>query len=245
MVILIINLKLLGFTGILNLRAQLTKNKIGFRMTKLTSTTDAIFYEAQNFTGTSHEYKEREVVYQLPSELNDKFLSVDIGELSQVHAWRHYHDSEPGQIYKTWTESQSDISDIEGLSKFVVAPKNTRLLAIKLTNKSESHNLTYVFVRTYTIDNPVNIPVDADYEIVGLIPDDGRMYVTSIILFDAYGVPMEQGEAYFKYDSPSDSLQVVTYSETFPSGWEFVKQEGYRFELVINKILVSKNGIAK
>lgn len=214
-------------------------------MIKLTSTTGAVFYETQNFTGTSHEYKEREVVYQLPSELNDKFHSVDIGSLSQVHAWRHYHDSESGQIYKTWTESQSDISDIEGLSKFVVSPKDTHLLAVKLINNSESHDLAYVFIRTYTIDNPVNIYVNTDYEIVGLIPNDGRMYVTSVILFDTKGVPMEQGEAYFKYDLQSDSLQVVTYSETFPSGWEFVKQEGYRFELVINKILISKNGIAK
>ncbi|AKA38043.1 hypothetical protein AXW38_03870 [Yersinia ruckeri] len=212
---------------------------------KSTLTTGAVFYEDRNFVGTSHAYKEREVVYQLPAELNDKFFSVEIGDLSKVHAWRHYFDSEPGQIYKTWTESQADISDIEGLSKFVVAPKDTHLLAIKLTNKSDNPSLAYVFIRTYTIDNPVNIPVNGDYEIVGLIPDDGKLYVTSVILFDTDGVPMGQGEAYFKYYHQSDDLQVITYPETFPSGWEFVKREGYRFELIINKIVTSKNGVAK
>lgn len=207
-------------------------------------TTGAVFFQQKNFSGTPYEYKEREVVYNLPPALNDKFLSVDIAELSVVHAWRHYGDSQAGQIYKMWTQSQSDISDIKGLSKFVVAPKDSELLAVRLINKSANSNLDYVFVQTYTIDNPVNVPVNGDFQIVGLIPNDGRMYVTSIVLFDKNKVPMEIGAAYFMYDDSGKGLKAVTYSETFPAGWELVKSTGYRFDLIINSITESSNGVA-
>ncbi len=208
------------------------------------SATGAIFFQQKNFNGKPHNYKEREIVYNLSPELNDKFLSVDIAELSIVHGWRHYHDSQPEQIYKVWTTSQPDISDIQGLSKFVTAPKDTELLAIKLTNKSPNNNLDYVFIQTYTIDNPVNISANGDYDIIGLIPNDGRMYVTSIILFDKNKTPLEIGAAYFMYDTSAKELKAVTYSETFPAGWELVKKTGYRFELVINSITQSRNGVA-
>jgi len=206
--------------------------------------TGAVFFQQKNFIGKPHEYKEREVVYNLPPELNDTFLSVDIAPLSIVHGWRHYPDSGPGQIYKLWTESQPDISDIQGLSKFVVAPKDSELLAIKLTNKSENTKLNYVFIQTYTIDNPIHIPVNDDYQIVGLIPKDGRMYITSIILFDKNKVPMEIGSAYFMYNSSTKGLEAVTYSETFPAGWELVNNTEYRFELIINSITESSHGVA-
>lgn len=207
-------------------------------------TSGAVFFQQKNYAGPQYGYKEREVVYSLPPELNDKFLSVDIAELSIVHGWRHYADSQPGQIYKTWTQSQPDISDIQGLSKFVVAPKDSDLLAVRLINKSGNSNLNYVFIRTYTIDNPVNIPVDGDFEIVGLIPNDGRMYVTSVIIFDKDNTPMEMGAAYFMYDESEKGLKAITYSETFPAGWQLVKSTGYRFDLIINSITQSSAGVA-
>ncbi|MDQ0741073.1 hypothetical protein [Pseudomonas sp. W4I3] len=125
-----------------------------------------------------------------------------------------------------------------------MAPKNTQLLSIKLTNSSENTALDYVFVQTYTIDNPVNILVNDDFQIVGLIPNDGRMYVTSVILFDKNKVPMEIGAAYFMYDAPTDSLNFITYPETFPAGWKLVKRKDYRFELIIENIKESSNGVA-
>ncbi|HGA3141959.1 TPA: beta/gamma crystallin domain-containing protein [Enterobacter hormaechei] len=208
------------------------------------ATTGAVFFQQKNFNGPSFEYKEREVVYNLPPELNDTFLSVDIRDLSIVHGWRHYGDSQPGQIYKVWTQSQPDISDIQGLSKFVVAPADSELLAVRLINKSGNNSLDYVFIQTYTIDNPVNIPVNGDFEIVGLVPNDGRMYVTSIILFDKNKVPMEIGAAYFMYDAQGKGLKAVTYSETFPDGWKLERNNNYRFDLIINSITSGKNGVA-
>lgn len=97
-----------------------------------------------------------------------------------------------------------------------MAPADSELLAVRLINKSGNNSLDYVFIQTYTIDNPVNIPVNSDFEIVGLVPNDGRMYVTSIILFDKNKVPMEIGAAYFMYDAQGKGLKAVTYSETFP-----------------------------
>lgn len=207
-------------------------------------TTGAVFFQKKNYVGRQYEYKEREVVNRLPAELNDTFLSIDIAELSIVHGWRHYEDSQPGQIYKLWTQSQPDISDIHGLSKFVVAPKDSDLLAVRLINKSGNNNLDYVFIQTYTIENPVNVPVDGDFEIVGLIPNDGKMYVTSIILFDKNKVPMEIGAAYFKHDDSEKGLIAITYPETFPAGWQLVKTTDYRFDLVINSITESSTGVA-
>lgn len=160
-----------------------------------------------------------------------------------VHGWRHYGISEKNQVYKLWKESKADISEIQGLSKFVVAPKDTQLLAIKLINKSENNALSYVFIQTYTIENPINIPVNNDYQIVGLIPNDERMYVTSIVLFDKNNIPLEIGSAYFAYEKTTDTLKAITYSETFPAGWEWVKKEEYRFELVINHITESRHGV--
>lgn len=77
----------------------------------------------------------------------------------------------------------------------------------------------------------MNISVDGDFEIVGLIPNDGRMYVTSVIIFDKDNTPMETGAAYFMYDESEKGLNAITYPETFPAGWQWVKSTGYRFDL--------------
>lgn len=69
------------------------------------------------------------------------FFSVDIGDLSTVHGWRHYGDSQPGKIYKDWTQSQPHISDTQGFSQFAVTPVDSELLAVRLISKSVNNSL--------------------------------------------------------------------------------------------------------
>ncbi|MNG99101.1 hypothetical protein D4100_10585 [Serratia inhibens] len=198
---------------------------------------EAVFYKQKNLSGESYSYQEREVAYTLPSGLNDNFLSVDVGELVKVYAWKHYNDTQSGQIHRVWESTQNDISSIQGLSKFVVSPKDSELLAIKVINNSGNNKPYYAFIRTYTIANPVRIHSGHDYEIVGLIKKDGQKYVADIVIFDeATNVPVIQGAAYFSYDSTTNSLHATTYQEIFPKDLELVKSTDYRFDLVIKSI---------
>lgn len=68
-------------------------------------------------------------------------------------------------------------------------------------NNSDSNSLNYVVMQTYTFDNLVYNPANDDFEIVGLVPNDGPMYATSIIRFEKNKVPMEIGSACFMYTS--------------------------------------------
>ncbi|WP_183132182.1 beta/gamma crystallin domain-containing protein [Pseudomonas syringae group genomosp. 3] len=216
----------------------------------------AEFYTRVNYEGDGpYAYEESVVQYYLPSHLNDKFFSVKVGALSKVYGWHAYGDSDSN--HQLWETSQADISSIRGLSKFVVSPSDSTLFAVKVNNEVGDGEKYFAFVRTFTIQNPVHMESGMDYEVVGLIPTDGRLYVTDIVIFERagsqtwaqgqegrkgralnadVGVPIIHAAAYMYYDRQTDSLECTTYEETFSEHIELVKAEGYRFDLNIKSV---------
>ncbi|WP_338885023.1 MULTISPECIES: beta/gamma crystallin domain-containing protein [Xenorhabdus] len=202
-------------------------------------TNGAIFYTGKNYTGACYEYPENSTEINLiGTPLNDKFLSVEIGTGSIVFAWRHGNDSQPGQIYREWDTSQPDISDIKGLSKFIVSPSNRDLLAVKLINESGIDQIFRANIQTYKIPNPVDCYSNGDYEIVGLIPKDGQQYVTFVVVFDQNNIPVTQGSVYFTYNGTD--LDIVTYDTTKPHHMRFEKVDGYHFIFFLEKFSDNK-----
>ncbi|RMN14650.1 MULTISPECIES: beta/gamma crystallin domain-containing protein [Pseudomonas syringae group] len=216
----------------------------------------AEFYMSVNYEGDGpYAYEESVVQYYLPSHLNDKFLSVKVGALSKVYGWHAYSDS--GSIHQLWETSQANISSIRGLSKFVVSPSDSTLFAVKVKNDVGDGEKYFAFVRTFTIQNPVYMESGMDYEVVGLIPTDGRLYVTDIVIFERagrqrwaegqeerkgrrsnedVGIPIIHAAVYISYDRGTKSLECTTYEETFSEHIELVKAEDYRFDLHIKSV---------
>ncbi|CAM3667813.1 beta/gamma crystallin domain-containing protein [Xenorhabdus thuongxuanensis] len=194
----------------------------------------AIFYTEKNYSGDIYAYSENsQEVNLIGTPLNDKFRSVKIGTNSIVFAWRHGNDSQAGQIYREWDTSQPDISDIQGLSKFIVSPANRDLLAVKLINESGVDQIFRAHIQTYKIPNPVDCYSNGDYEIVGLIPKDGLQYVAFVVVFDQKNIPVTQGAVYFKHDD--HGLEIITYDTTKPPHIRFEKIDGYHFKFFLGK----------
>lgn len=203
-------------------------------MSKTELTNGAIFYTEKNYTGSSYPYPENSKLVNLAgSPLNDKFLSVEIGLESVIFAWRHSTESQAGQIYREWDTSQADISEIKGLTKFIVSPSNRDLLTVKLINESGDPQIFRANIRTYTIPNPVDCYSNGDYEVVGLIPKDGQEYVTSVAVFNAQNIPVTQGAVYFKYNGTD--LDIITYDGTKPPHMRFEKVSKYHFNFYLEK----------
>ncbi|MBC8952382.1 beta/gamma crystallin domain-containing protein [Xenorhabdus sp. PB62.4] len=204
-------------------------------MSKAELINGAIFYTKKNYTGSSYKYPESSKIVNLHgTELNDNFLSVEIGLESMVFAWRHGSNSQAGQIYREWDTSQADISDIQGLTKFIVSPSNRELLAVKLINESGDEQVFRANIRTYTITDPADSYSDGDYEVVGLIPKDGQEYVTSVVIFNDRNIPVTQGAVYFKYNGTD--LDIITYNETKPPHMRFEKVGKYHFNFYLEEI---------
>ncbi|AYA40378.1 hypothetical protein HZS38_07750 [Xenorhabdus nematophila] len=201
-------------------------------MSKNTLANGAIFYTQKNHAGSSYQYPENSTeVNLIGTPLNDKFLSVEIGLESIVFAWRHGSDSQAGQIYREWDTSQTDISDIQGLSKFIVSPSNRDLLAVKLINESGDEQIFRANIQTYTIPDPVDCYSNDDYEVVGLIPKDGQDYVTSVVIFNEQNIPVTQGAVYFRYNGTD--LDIITYDQTKPAYMRFEKVSSYHFNFYL------------
>ncbi|MGN7915777.1 beta/gamma crystallin domain-containing protein [Enterobacter sp. 22466] len=196
--------------------------------------TGAIFYSDVNFNGESHSYEETKEVISLPESLNDKFLSVKVGELSQINAWRHYNDSEDGQIHQVWNADQADIGSIDGLSKFIITPKNSGIVAVRLINQSGIDDTFRAFVNTYSLKNPVDCYAGDDYEICGILQNKGTEYVTQISIFDFEGNVISNGSIYFVLEE--DKVKVITYPETAPNHVSFSSDGGYRVTFTLNEI---------
>ncbi|KWT04046.1 hypothetical protein AO286_12345 [Pseudomonas syringae] len=195
----------------------------------------AVFYVGVNYSGEGYAYEESVIQNNLPPALNDRFRSVDIKPRSKVYAWRHYGDG--FDQYYDFDVSQPDIQSVGGVSTILVAPKDSALFAIRLVGQAGDDRKYHAFVRTFTITNPKEIESGSGYEIVGLIPIDGRDYVTDIIIFDAGDIPVLHGAVYVRYDASKKTLLSTIYSELFPIGeLEFNKVSDYQFDLKIISI---------
>ncbi|SFU56732.1 beta/gamma crystallin domain-containing protein [Xenorhabdus koppenhoeferi] len=199
----------------------------------------AVFYTQKNYAGDSYKYPENSTEVNLVgTPLNDKFLSVEIGTDSIVLAWRHGSDNQSGQIYREWDTSQADISDIQGLSRFIVLPSNRGLLSVKLVNESGVDQVFRAHIQTYKIPKAVEIYSNGGYEIVGLIPKDGLEYVTSIAVFDQNHHPVTHGAIYFKNNG--SGVDIITHDTTKPPHMRFEKASDYQVILYLENYTTHK-----
>lgn len=165
--------------------------------------TAVIFYTEKNFGGDAHPYKVGDDV-SLPSDLNDKFLSVNVGVAAKVLAWRDYNKQGP---YREWTGPNPDISDIEGLSCFVVVDGDTRAIAFLFKDATGGADRQYSLtvnaadvgeVKIYSNDGD-------DYRVVGLMPSGGPPVTTAIYVRDEKsGGYIATGSVFFQWSSEAD-----------------------------------------
>ncbi len=163
----------------------------------------ANFYTEKSFGGEEYSYTIGSDI-SVPGNLNDKFLSVNVGAAAKVIAWQHY--SATG-IYKEWTGENPDITDIEGLSRFQVVDGDTRAISFLFkdttggTTKQYSLKVDARDVGTVTLYSNE----DDTYRLVGIMPDSGPPVTTAVYLRDeSSGSYLAIGSVYFQWESSSN-----------------------------------------
>ncbi|KAF2962745.1 hypothetical protein GQX73_g10826 [Xylaria multiplex] len=172
------------------------------------------FYTKKDFEGDKFPYSIGDDI-SVPTDLNDKFLSVNVGVAAKVIAWQHYNST---GIYKEWTGENPDISEIEGLSRFKVVDNDTRAITFIFkdatggADKQYSLKLNAADVGTiliYSNDGD-------DYHLVGIMPSGGPPVVTAIYVRDeSTGVYIATGSVFFQWNSASKQVDIVE-SDNWP-----------------------------
>ena len=182
-------------------------------MSKAPFNTGALFYEGFNYQGQVHKYDESVGVVNLPSVLNDKFKSVEIGQFSKVFAWTHY-ESKPTQAYELM-ENTPDLNFIGGLSKFKVTPKEVEGVYIRLVDGINTGTLYCMMPKVYGEGEGADVNSCTDnetYQLLGTLnpTEGGESIVTQIPVRNMdhsspnFGQFISNGSLYFKIDSYGD-----------------------------------------
>ncbi|NEO97621.1 MAG: hypothetical protein F6K58_02700 [Symploca sp. SIO2E9] len=198
--------------------------------------TGANFYDHTNYvTPTEYPYEESDDVVNLDNNLNDKFKSVKVGTTSKVLAWRHYSDSQAGQIYAEWSTDQPDInSEIKGLSKFKVVPGESAAIAARLIKAKQDNKVYCLYTNVFSVGDVETCTTDDDYALVGIIDPDHfkQELVSQITVRDkSTGEYLNNGSGYFS----SDDGSAVDFDPkaNFPANMEWAKQGNNRFDFTI------------
>ncbi|WP_339387597.1 beta/gamma crystallin domain-containing protein [Vibrio caribbeanicus] len=182
-------------------------------LSKAPFNTGALFYEGFNYQGQVHKYDESVGVVNLPSVLNDKFKSVEIGQFSKVFAWTHY-ESKPTQAYELM-ENTPDLNFIGGLSKFKVTPKEVEGVYIRLVDGINTGTLYCMMPKVYGEGEGADVNSCTDnetYQLLGTLnpTEGGESIVTQIPVRNMdhsspnFGQFISNGSLYFKIDSYGD-----------------------------------------
>lgn len=158
------------------------------------------FYDKKDFGGNAYPYKVGDDI-ALPKELNDKFLSVNVGAAAKVLAWRDYGKNGP---YREWPVPNPDISDIEGLSCFLVVDGNTRAIGFLFKDATGGADRQYSLkVDAADVGDGTVYSNDGDqYTLVGLMPEGGPPVTTAIYVRDEKsGVYIATGSVFFQWNS--------------------------------------------
>ncbi|KOY63887.1 hypothetical protein AM629_00125 [Photorhabdus heterorhabditis] len=198
------------------------------------SITGVTFFEGRNYQGKSHDYQELDKIISLPSHLNDKFLSVKIGKLSKVQAWRHYND--PENRYYEWVVDNPDIDkEIRGLSKFRVTQKDTRLIALRVIDDTHSDIKFSLTTKIYNGEGQdkieVNTATGEDYVVVDELLIQEKL-VTSIYVRNVNtGEYIGNGSFYFSYDV--HGIATIDEGLNFPRNLKLLHVGKNRFDFHI------------
>jgi hypothetical protein len=189
---------------------------------------EAIFFEGKNYEGTAHPYpisgEDQATCSGDSLALNDKYLSVQVGQGVKVLAWQHCDGS--GK-YREWTEDIPDLSDIGGLSRFKVVGNSDSTIAFRLVDRSGAEIPLSLKLQAYAIGESTDRSDDNndEYHIIGHVPTDqagGEPFVTQVSLRKEVwpGEYLSLGSVYFNWND-SDKKVDLTYTDNKPAGFEF------------------------
>jgi hypothetical protein len=172
---------------------------------------EVTFYTRPNYTGDAHTYAVGTDENLHPGELNDRFKSVKVGRKAKVLAWQHSNQS--GK-YREWDLDQPDISDIGGLTRFKVVESTTLPIAVRLQDLTGAPAGRYSLkAASYDVGDTIVRSGDAEYGLVGVMPEDGPPVTTAIYVRDEHsGVYVAVGAIYFVWNSDTKSIDVADAS---------------------------------
>ncbi|KAL2131686.1 hypothetical protein VTI74DRAFT_4729 [Chaetomium olivicolor] len=183
--------------------------------------TAAVFYASPDLTGTATPYAIGADI-SLPTSLNDKFQSVNVGASAKVIAWQHYDES---GIYQEWAAGEHpDISSIGGLSRFKVVEGNTRAVAFAFKDATGGKKRQYSLkveardVGTVTLySGEEGEGEGTEYRLVGIMPEGGPPVTTALYVRDeSSGAYVALGSVYFQWSEKEDRVEIVE-NENWPA----------------------------
>lgn len=194
----------------------------------------ANFYKSINYIGEAYYYPESNNIINLEySDLNDKFKSVDLGFASKVLAWRHSTDNQTGgQYFKVYEQDTPNLSEINGLTKLKVIPKQSEEVLIRLIDKSGSNKKFCLYANVFSPDAQASDVIactdDLGYQVVGYIVNSGSKIVSSLQVRNAqigdsdYGMFINSGNVF--YINENGNINVATDHDSlvnFPQNMDY------------------------
>ncbi|KAK0650994.1 Beta/Gamma crystallin-domain-containing protein [Cercophora samala] len=192
----------------------------------------AKFYVKKEFEGDEYPYSIGADV-SVPGSLNDKFLSVNVGNNTKVIAWQHYNES---GVYREWEGANPDISDIGGLSRFKVVENNTRAISFQFVDQTGGTPLQYSLKIDARDVGTVLIKSNEDpleWHLVGILPAGGPPVTTGVFLRnEGTGVYLSVGSIYFQWNKDTNEVDIVE-SEAFPPQLKYTRKGPSAFEIAL------------
>ncbi|RYP49407.1 hypothetical protein DL768_004880 [Monosporascus sp. mg162] len=193
------------------------------------------FYSKKDFGGDKYPYTIGDDI-EVPTDLIDQFLSVNVGTAAKVIAWQHYNST---GIYKEWTGENPDITGIGGLSRFKVVENDTRAISFIFKDTTGGAEKQYSLkVKAADVGEILIYSNDGDaYHLVGIMPSGGPPVTTAIYVRDEKsGVYIATGSVFFQWNSGSGEVDIVE-SDNWPPQleWERSGHSSFIVTLVNNK----------
>jgi hypothetical protein len=202
----------------------------------------ATFHAGKNYSGESTYLPEAPTYHEFLASENDLYKSITVGELSKVFAWQHYGAT---GVYREYTTSNPDVTDIRGLSVVKVVPKDVQGVAIRLIDNIGTGKLYCLSSKVYgagAADDVYSCTDNQTYQLVGTINPTlgGESIVASIAVRNMqpgdanYGVYINNGSVYFK--SKNNDVWVSKEGDEFnkfPKNLDIVEVAPNRFDVYI------------
>lgn len=194
----------------------------------------AIFFTETNYGGSAHPYEKTASAVVVPSDLNDDFLSVQVGINTKVYVWQDKPDY-PSNSAET-TVDDPDLTRVNGISWLSVADFNTNGIYVKFVNNIPGNDNVYRLILNISEHiGGVNIPSNLDeYALAGIINDEAS-HITQVVVQDSDGatLPNDNGSCFFKEVSGDI---ICDEGENFPTNMSVAEPENGYFIFSIDSL---------
>ncbi len=172
--------------------------------------TEVWFYSKEDYGGDKYTYKIGDDVNLWPGALNDKFQSAVVGSEAKVLAWQHANSS---GVYRELTGDNPSLSELGGLSRFIVITDDTRAIAFRFVDKTGGAEGQYSLkVDAAKVGEKILYSEgssSADFQLVGTIAEDGPPVTTAVYVRDEKtGSYIALGSIYFKWNATDGQVDI-------------------------------------